>query len=586
MPENRHVGRPTNNPGRMEPRSVPVEKDKPRINDERKVKPQAAGQPPMGVRPAHPGAQKEPKAPADKLAGDYIQARDVPMQTMTEAELAEWNPFERFFKAKQPGYIPGHSVGYQVTRDGIDLYLLRDGKPAAHKRIDSHEAVSKKLQDLQTQMDQLKQQRRMLSINPRKLATKAAWDFAADQKVQPAKVGELGKEIPVIMGGMNSPAAASPAAAPSSAGPSTPGRAGHPFRRAMGINGSSGGSATPASGANTSAPKSSASDFSVGAPFRPSEAPKTKLGNRRPDWSATRPTSNRPAAAKPSFTNRPDQPEAPKPVETNGRDRFEDLGSHAPGPTEWKSLLRKAGYDEGKLAMMSPWQLERAFNNATSGMDRRRRKPAPTAMAAESIEEGYPDTNFEKCEPAHQSRIGDLGWKGRAKQASPPASNKAFIQARELHIEKVTEYAENEMDDMISRTINKLGLAEAMGGGPEVDHVTLPSYWASALVNGDFSGLEDEEADQCRMMQHQLATEGWHVVDVVRDENGEGHDARYTGSYQVHNPHSQYRGGDVLDYVVHRDRHGQEQDASAGHPVAPMAPMEESKLPRTRTRWI
>jgi hypothetical protein len=42
----------------------------------------------------------------------------------------------------------------------------------------------------------------------------------------------------------------------------------------------------------------------------------------------------------------------------------------------------------------------------------------------------------------------------------------------------------------------------------EVDTVTLPAYWASALINGDFSGLESNEAERCQAAVDELA-QGW-----------------------------------------------------------------------------
>lgn len=88
----------------------------------------------------------------------------------------------------------------------------------------------------------------------------------------------------------------------------------------------------------------------------------------------------------------------------------------------------------------------------------------------------------------------------------------------------------------------------------EVDTVTLPSYWASALVNGDDSGLEDNEIAMVEAACGRLAADGWYVVDVARDDDGNGEDARFTWSYQLYCPEADCSGGDVLDYVVHRTK--------------------------------
>jgi hypothetical protein len=617
LKEDRTVGRPGDSVS-IQARDVTVGKDKPRINDERKVRPHSAGSPPMGVRPNHPGAQKEPKAPSDKLGGEYIQAREVPMQSIheaeleegdvkivhnrllgghfvvrgphhaplygpfksrqeakdhlvkqqadrdnktrrvTEEELTEWNPFERFFKSRQPGVIPGDAVGYQITRDGIDIVLVKDGRPVAHKRVDSHEAISQKMQGLQQELAQLQQQRRGLSINPRKIATQAAWDFAAEKGIRPMKIGELNREVPVLMGGQGG-AQAQPAAQPAAP------------------------QAAPAPAARRPTP----------APAAPTPKPKgwghrgEPMQNMRSEWQR-RSGQSAPAAASPA---------AP-----------------AAKPSMMDQLLSQAKpeyYTPARLAAMTDLNKQQAI--------------AKMKMGAGGMKEGYPDKDIadKGTNPAHQSRIGNLGWVGRQKEPKAPAVNKEFMAPREVPVAKVTEWADEEMDEMISKTVKRLGFSEGtlqgsevsdmgwgkhaswqpgghseppglhpsrggippdMGGtdgpaqqhGPEVDHVTLPAYWASALVNGDDSGLDDDESDQMNMMVHQLAQDGWHVVDVARDESGEGQEPRFTNSYQVHNPHSQYRSGDVLDYVVHRDRnHGMKQSG-----------MGESAIPRTRKRWL
>src|SRR4051812_16713304 len=88
--DNRSVGKPGTNQAFMGARPVPVQHDKPRINDQRKVKQHSAGQPAMGVRPSG-GKTTNPKEP--RLNTEYMQLRDVPMKSIHESELAEWNPF-------------------------------------------------------------------------------------------------------------------------------------------------------------------------------------------------------------------------------------------------------------------------------------------------------------------------------------------------------------------------------------------------------------------------------------------------------------------------------------------------------------
>lgn len=567
-----HVGRPNNNPSRMEPRSVPVEKDKARINDERKVKPHSPGEPPMGVRPNHPGAQKEPKAPSDKLKKDYIQARDVPMQTMTEAEIAEWNLMDLFRggNRNRPSFVPGFSVAYDIHGDGIDLYLLRDGKQLATKRVDSHRVVTDQIHDLENQIAKLRQSRMGMNINPRKMATKAAMDFANQYGVQPAKVGQLGKDISARSINADG-AGAAPAQGPFTSGTMSqaPSR-GHPLRAQMGMSAPSSANITPPSGG--------------GHPLR------AQMGMQRgkPGHSFRRQMAS--IIPEPEQEQEPEAP--PMGAGAGEKPRVRVRQNREVGTEQQDQLLKKLGYSDMDLVQMDRQQKEDAIR---SGMPKNTR-------GGRGMKEGYPDKSFERTEPAHSSRIGDLGWKGSQKISKPPADKlkTGYVQAREVSVERIHENAEQEMDDLIEQTLRRMNidLAEEMQG-PQAETITLPANWASALVNDDFSGLDDEESDQCQMMMHELAQHGYQVVDAA----GEPY---YTNNYQTHNPHSQYRGGEVMDYIVHKAPSRQPQEhtgradmrgpeAWAGGPPSnanvhegknAAAPVSETKLPRTRTRWI
>jgi len=84
----------------------------------------------------------------------------------------------------------------------------------------------------------------------------------------------------------------------------------------------------------------------------------------------------------------------------------------------------------------------------------------------------------------------------------------------------------------------------------EIDEVTGPAYWASALVNGDFSSLDDDEESALLEWCDRLERDGWYVVDVARDEEGEMIEPRFIWRYDLYGGTA--RGGDVCDYVVHR----------------------------------
>ncbi len=88
----------------------------------------------------------------------------------------------------------------------------------------------------------------------------------------------------------------------------------------------------------------------------------------------------------------------------------------------------------------------------------------------------------------------------------------------------------------------------------EVDTITAPSAWASALVNGDTSGLDDEDEKAMNAWESRLAARGWRVVDVARtrveDGEYEMQEPRFTWSYAQYGGTA--RGGDVVDYVIHK----------------------------------
>jgi hypothetical protein len=76
----------------------------------------------------------------------------------------------------------------------------------------------------------------------------------------------------------------------------------------------------------------------------------------------------------------------------------------------------------------------------------------------------------------------------------------------------------------------------------EVDLVTGPAFLASALVNGDTSGLSPKDLECLHRFEAKLGQ--WYVVDVAAGE------PRFTWSFDLYGGDA--RGGDVIDYVVHR----------------------------------
>lgn len=81
----------------------------------------------------------------------------------------------------------------------------------------------------------------------------------------------------------------------------------------------------------------------------------------------------------------------------------------------------------------------------------------------------------------------------------------------------------------------------------ETGTITLPVYWASALINGDTSGMDDDEiASMDNYIQDACFNEGWRVVDCVEDTE------RFTWSFNLYG--GDCAGGDVCDYTILRDK--------------------------------
>lgn len=91
----------------------------------------------------------------------------------------------------------------------------------------------------------------------------------------------------------------------------------------------------------------------------------------------------------------------------------------------------------------------------------------------------------------------------------------------------------------------------------QVTTATAPSYWASYLVNGDHSGLSHDEKMHADMWLYR--NRPWYVVDVVRDDNGEAYEDRFTWSYDLYDLMATVRGGSVIDYVLHSTSERSEQ---------------------------
>ncbi len=84
----------------------------------------------------------------------------------------------------------------------------------------------------------------------------------------------------------------------------------------------------------------------------------------------------------------------------------------------------------------------------------------------------------------------------------------------------------------------------------ERDTITLPAAWASALINGDYSGFDysneyEDDAARCAATEQNLADQGWSIVSC-NDE------PRFTCNYRLYDPYADCVGGEVLDYTILR----------------------------------
>jgi hypothetical protein len=96
------------------------------------------------------------------------------------------------------------------------------------------------------------------------------------------------------------------------------------------------------------------------------------------------------------------------------------------------------------------------------------------------------------------------------------------------------------MDDVI-KNYNPLMQVDLVEGSP---------HWASYLINGDASGLDERDVELCDAWVERLADDGWEVSDIRRNDAGES-DPEFSWRYgQVTG--DDVSGGDIVEYVVHR----------------------------------
>ncbi len=390
--DSRSVGRPSNNPGRMERRSVPIQHDAPRINDQRKVRPHAAGTPPMGNRPSG-GAQKPLKAPPLNKA--YMGMRDVAVARVTEANYND------------------------IDRDEVPW-----GSPPPRR----------------TQGPQGPQ-----GQAPRE----SPWSEMGSNANQPYDISQRGSVSP-----MERPPL-----------PQTGRRGG--FSHSLG-NTEWGATPPPAGPAGPAGPEMAPRGIDPTTPEAPQRdvSGGITLGEKVHLLKLVDPqkyddnTIQKMMAGGHTYQIDSAYNRLRKSMRAGGGMRESIQRGHV-GKTikACRAMGMRCTHDpgSGEFRVNHPHNREGTAYYTNDPDD-----AVGTAhhMKKTSMGEGYPDTNFERDEPAHEARIGDLGWDGYPEEASLPALNRDFAQFRDLPVEKIHEMAEAEITNLVRRTAARLGFKD------------------------------------------------------------------------------------------------------------------------------
>lgn len=78
--------------------------------------------------------------------------------------------------------------------------------------------------------------------------------------------------------------------------------------------------------------------------------------------------------------------------------------------------------------------------------------------------------------------------------------------------------------------------------------LAAPAFLASALVNGDLSGLNSDDLETLERVRDFLGD--WEVVDVFRYSNGETEEPWFTWNYSLYG--GECPGGECLHYICVR----------------------------------
>lgn len=215
-------------------------------------------------------------------------------------------------------------------------------------------------------------------------------------------------------------------------------------------------------------------------------------------------------------------------------------GGPAEGITEFIASIRDGSINDPK-APMSPEDKARA----------------DAALADLRTVEGALEEDVVVMHLLRPRGGSECGAECDADTCSPEINDVTCPDCHKGHDEYMKQFESVDLDEMF----NEVHGVEEESKGPEVDTVTGPSYWASYLVNGDDSSLNPEEKAAADAWNERLGD--WYVVGIADDEEGNSQEPRFTNSYDIHSG-TDIRGGDVVDYIVHKSHTPIKEDEGSG----------------------
>jgi hypothetical protein len=183
-----------------------------------------------------------------------------------------------------------------------------------------------------------------------------------------------------------------------------------------------------------------------------------------------------------------------------------------------------------------------------------------------------PDSDF-----ALPGRRYPLNDKNHAKDALARASaNASPAEKKKIRAKVHAKYPDmkiEEDDDMMGLGLDETQLLiddedDMPDHDPNVDTVKGDPHWASYFVNGDDSGLDDDEIALADKWYEDNVPEGWSITDVSDEPEFSWSYGMYTGD-----PHA--KGGELVDYTIYNHS---AHSAPATNPMEQEPEIDESKV--------